>query len=65
MGYRVVVITNAKCSTEKRAHIQSNGATLWMAEELPKVFPAVLETEKDYMKQESLLAKAFPDEYYR
>jgi len=64
MGYTVVVITNAKCSAEKRTHIMSNGATLWMAEALPEKFPAELGKEKDYMKQEDLLAAAFPDRFY-
>lgn len=64
MGYEVVIITNKKCSTEKRAHIESNGATLWMAEELPKIFPKELGGETDYMKQEDLLAAAFPSKYY-
>lgn len=60
----MVVITNAKCSEEKRAHIRSNGATLWLAEELPTKFPDVLRGETDYMKQEELLFKAHPDRYY-
>jgi len=64
MGYEVVVITNAKCSMEKRVHIQSNGATLWMAEELPDQFPTEIGTEGDYIKQEDLLAAAFPDRFY-
>jgi cysteine synthase len=64
MGYQVVVITNAKCSEEKRSHIRSNGATLWMAEELPAQFPDIIGAEKDYMKQEDLLAAALPDRYY-
>jgi cysteine synthase len=51
MGYEVVIITNDKCSIEKRTHIQSNGATLWMAEDLPEMFPDELKGETDYMKQ--------------
>ena len=64
MGYDVVVITNAKCSEEKRAHIRSNGATLWLAEDLPARFPDELGSETDYMKQEDLLAAAHPDQYF-
>jgi len=66
MGYQVVIITNAKCSTEKCQHIQSNGATLWMAEELKEraEFASVICGEKDYMKQEDLLAAAYPDRFY-
>jgi cysteine synthase len=60
----VVIITNAKCSAEKRAHITSNGATLWMAEDLPARFPDELRGEKDYMRQEELLAAARPEAYY-
>lgn len=64
MGYEVVIITNAKCSMEKRTHIRANGATLWLAESLPADFPEQLGSETDYMKQEDLLAAAFPDKYY-
>lgn len=64
MGYEVVIITNAKCSMEKRTHIRANGATLWLAESLPSDFPEQLGSETDYMKQEDLLAAAFPDKYY-
>mmetsp|Transcript_50696 Transcript_50696/g.99109 ORF Transcript_50696/g.99109 Transcript_50696/m.99109 type:complete len:271 (-) Transcript_50696:813-1625(-) len=64
MGYEVIVITDSKCSEEKRAHIRSNGATLWLAEELPSQFPEELGKETDYMAQEDLLAAAFPDRYY-
>jgi cysteine synthase len=64
MGYDVVIITNAKCSMEKRAHIRTNGATLWMAEELPSMFPKDLEGITDYMAQESALVKAYPSKYY-
>lgn len=64
MGYKVVVITNAKCSEEKCAHIRANGATLWLSEKLPERFPKELGSVTDYMAQEELLANAFPDEYY-
>lgn len=64
MGYEVNIITNAKCSQEKQQHIQSNGATLWLAESLPAMFPQEIGDEKDYMKQEDLLVAAFPDKYY-
>ena len=64
MGYEVVIITNAKCSVEKRTHIRANGATLWLAESLPADFPEQLGSETDYMKQEDLLAAAFPDKYF-
>lgn len=64
MGYDVTIITNKKCSQEKCAHIRSNGATLWISEDLPAKFPEVLGTEKDYMKQEELLIAAYPDRYY-
>jgi len=64
MGYEVVVITNAKCSEEKRTHIRSNGATLWLAEDLPAQFPDILGSTKDYMKQEDLLFAAYPDKYF-
>jgi len=64
MGYEVAVITNAKCSEEKRTHIRSNGATLWLAEDLPTKFPDVLGSEMDYMKQEDLIYAAHPDKYY-
>lgn len=65
MGHPVIVITNAKCSKEKRAHMRVCGATVWMAEELPSVFPEVLGNETNYMRQEQLLANAFPEKYYR
>ena len=64
MGYSVTVITNAKCSQEKRKHIQALGATLWMAESLPKQFPDILGQETNYMKQEIVLAEAFPEKYF-
>eukprot|EP00592_Proboscia_alata_P017828 CAMPEP_0194397318 /NCGR_PEP_ID=MMETSP0174-20130528/125479_1 /TAXON_ID=216777 /ORGANISM="Proboscia alata, Strain PI-D3" /LENGTH=361 /DNA_ID=CAMNT_0039193485 /DNA_START=54 /DNA_END=1139 /DNA_ORIENTATION=- len=64
MGYNVIVITNAKCSMEKRTHIRSNGATLWLAEDLPAKFPDILGTVTDYMKQENLLHAANPELYY-
>ena len=65
MGYRVVIITNAKCSDEKRRHIEANGAELWMAEDLPSgEYARELGGEADYMKQEALLAAAFPDRFW-
>jgi cysteine synthase len=64
MGYDVVIITNEKCSMEKRAHITANGATLWMAEELPSTFPNDLEGITDYMAQENALVAAYPSKYY-
>jgi len=64
LGYSVIVITNEKCSLEKRKHIQALGATLWMAETLPEQFPDIIGQETNYMKQEILLAKAFPDKYF-
>lgn len=64
MGYDVVVITNAKCSAEKRAHIRANGATLWLAEDLPARFPDELGSTTDYMEQEDLLFAAHPDRYF-
>jgi len=64
MGYEVCIITDSKCSAEKRTHIRANGATLWLAGELNDVFPEVLKGETDYMVQEDLLVEAFPDEYF-
>ena len=54
MGYEVCIITDNKCSLEKRTHIRANGATLWLAPELNDVFPEVLKGETDYMIQEDL-----------
>lgn len=64
MGYAVTIITTAKCSDEKRNHIRRTGATLWMAETLGEMFPEIIGEEKNYMKQESLLAEAYPDRYF-
>lgn len=64
MGYEVVIITNKLCSEEKKTHIQSNGATLWLAESLPRLFPDELMGELDYIKQEKLLVESFPDKYF-
>ena len=63
MGYKVVVITNAKCSEEKRAHIRANGADLWLAEDLPDRFEC-LQGVTDYMEQEKVLCEKFGDTYY-
>ncbi|GMI45936.1 hypothetical protein TrCOL_g647 [Triparma columacea] len=64
MGYDVVIITNKKCSAEKCAHIRTNGATLWMAEDLPTMFPNDLEGVTDYMAQETVLCTNYPDKYF-
>ena len=64
MGYEVIIITNAKCSDEKQTHIRSNGATLWLAEDLPAKFPSELGDTTDYMLQEDLLFAAHPGKYY-
>jgi cysteine synthase len=64
MGYDVVIITNKKCSAEKCAHIRTNGATLWLAEELPGMFPNDLDGVTDYMAQETVLCTNYPDKYF-
>jgi len=64
MGYDVVIITNKKCSAEKCAHIRTNGATLWLAEDLPGMFPEDLTGVTDYMAQETVLCATYPDKYF-
>eukprot|EP00520_Triparma_pacifica_P015261 CAMPEP_0118661300 /NCGR_PEP_ID=MMETSP0785-20121206/16201_1 /TAXON_ID=91992 /ORGANISM="Bolidomonas pacifica, Strain CCMP 1866" /LENGTH=357 /DNA_ID=CAMNT_0006554721 /DNA_START=1 /DNA_END=1071 /DNA_ORIENTATION=+ len=64
MGYNVVIITNKKCSAEKCAHIRTNGATLWLAEDLPSMFPDDLKGVTDYMAQETVLCANYPEKYF-
>jgi len=64
MGYDVTIITNKLCSKEKCDKIVAGGAKLWMAEDLPDLFPDILAGVKCYMDQERVLCEHHPDEYF-
>ena len=64
LGYKVVIITNRKCSNEKCENIRKGGAELWMAEELPAMFPDELANVNCYMEQERILAQKYPEKYF-
>jgi len=64
MGYNVTIITNKACSQEKRNNIINAGGKLWMAEELPNLFPDVLTGVHCYMKQEHRISRRYPDRYF-
>ena len=64
MGYNVVIITNKACSKEKCYNIVNTGAELWMAEDLPDMFPAILKSVSCYMEQEWLIAQQNPHQYF-
>eukprot|EP00519_Triparma_laevis_P000551 CAMPEP_0182499880 /NCGR_PEP_ID=MMETSP1321-20130603/8003_1 /TAXON_ID=91990 /ORGANISM="Bolidomonas sp., Strain RCC1657" /LENGTH=405 /DNA_ID=CAMNT_0024704129 /DNA_START=8 /DNA_END=1222 /DNA_ORIENTATION=+ len=64
LGYEVIVITNKKCSQEKRDHIKANGATLWMSEDLQEDVDC-LHGVHCYMQQEHVLCSKFPEKYFK
>lgn len=63
LGYDVIVITNKKCSQEKRDHISAHGATLWMSEDLQSDVDC-LHGVHCYMQQEHVLCSKFPEKYF-
>lgn len=65
MGYKVIIITDKKCSQEKCDNIRNAGGVLWLAEDLPLQFPDDLSDPKlNYMDQERILCANYPDKYY-
>lgn len=64
MGFDVIIITNKLCSKEKCDQISAGGAKLWMAEDLPAMFPDILTGVTCYMDQERALCDAQPDQYF-
>jgi len=65
MGYKVIIITDKKCSQEKCDNIRNSGGVLWLAEDLPLQFPEDLSDPKlNYMDQERILCANYPDKYY-
>ena len=65
MGYRVIIITNNKCSQEKCDNIRHSGGELWMAEDLATTFPNDLsDPSLNYMDQERVLCQNYPEQYF-
>ena len=58
------MITNEKCSLEKRKHIQALGATLWMAETLPEQFPDIIGQDNKLYETRNFACKSFPRQIF-